>query len=318
MKCFYVRMRLPLALICVACASRVSTSRLSTPVISVQPLDRRVQPLTERARTRYSNEQLTLIVEDPREYVLTVLLPRDGTLDRRIHITTPGLPFSEGSIEIRVTRVDEPNGRDFFQDVFTYLSTETTESLFVDLPEDLAAGTYSVQTRLVLYGSVSGVEPGVVTRERRQTFVRGSVRPSEPHPEQPQPVQVRSYVLILAGYDVNTTLMNETQKAEMAARLQDLRTAEVLSIRVRGHTCDLGTRDINYVVSMGRARTAITELRHLGLIPATLEPIPEAVWADESVSTNPDVNLRRFENRRVEIIVRYRPHANSGQGSPMP
>ena len=240
---------------------------------------------------------LTFVVVDPDRYGLSILLPDDGTTERRVIITAPGLPFEAGRIEFTVLRDAQPEEVPVYQDTLTYAPLEPTVELPVDLPEELPPGNYTVEAKLILYGDVPGVESGQVERVRRVPFVRGGAGA----PTMTKTVIVDDYVL-------NQRKMLPEQVQRLAKGVHDMALVDVVGVSVVGHTCDVGGPVKNAIVGTKRAATAAAELRGLGL-PKNIEP--QLIYRDEEfqkpASASPEEEEKeRRKFRRVEVIITYR------------
>lgn len=268
------------------------------------------QSLTEAERAQRAQRQPALLLVDPKPYGLTVLPPRDGTADTRLRLVAPGLPFSQGRVELTVWKVDKQGRHTVYSDPITYEPLEETAHLFVDLPSTLGSGIYEVEARLILYGDVSSVEAGSVERVRRQRFTRlvpGDPLPSEEEVEATvDGSSVRQLSIMITGYRRGEWELSPQHRQQLRERLKDVERpdVEVVRVTIEGHTCDLGSRRVNAEVGAARARAAEMEVRRI--VPAGTEIIVNNELDSRPLSSAASLEQQRFENRRVVVMLYYR------------
>lgn len=106
-----------------------------------------------------------------------------------------------------------------------------------------------------------------------------------------------SVKLLFSVDSANLSAQGLSEISRIAPALEEI---GIESLRVDGHTDNVGTDDYNLDLSLRRARTVSRELRRNGLVKPNINV--SAIGKDRPVATN-DTPEGRHQNRRVVLII---------------
>ncbi|MDR1679510.1 MAG: OmpA family protein [Prevotellaceae bacterium] len=122
---------------------------------------------------------------------------------------------------------------------------------------------------------------------RRANFERNVVRPNR-HLE-------------MDNYNLAIVTLNPVQKSELDVYIAQLQSDENTTVRITGHTCDLGSEELNMRIGQERADLAKDYMVENGISPGRITTFSEG----ESSPIFPNNNaVNRKKNRRLEIEIR--------------
>jgi outer membrane protein OmpA-like peptidoglycan-associated protein len=104
----------------------------------------------------------------------------------------------------------------------------------------------------------------------------------------------------VAGYTVNQTALTPGQKSDLDRKATLLRQNPSLNVICVGHTCDVGSKKINYRISRSRAEKVRSYLVQQGVDRSRISLLGEG--SRHPLVPNANEKNRRL-NRRVEILV---------------
>lgn len=151
------------------------------------------------------------------------------------------------------------------------------------------------------------VEPVVEKVEPIVEDVKEVVEP-EPVEEEikeviPEPVVVAPVIASLPDikFEVGTDKeVDNTHLTELELLAESLKANSDLNLRIIGHTCDIGTREVNMRVGLKRANVVKEQLMELGVNASQI--VTETKAFDEPLVPNTSEE-NRAKNRRVEFIL---------------
>lgn len=113
------------------------------------------------------------------------------------------------------------------------------------------------------------------------------------------------YVLNLPGpllFETGSDVLSDGAKAVLAKLASDLRALDISSLRLFGHTDNVGTADFNRALSGRRAEAVAVAMIGFGFVPDKLER--RGFGFERPLASN-DTPEGRAKNRRVAVIVPF-------------
>jgi outer membrane protein OmpA-like peptidoglycan-associated protein len=102
------------------------------------------------------------------------------------------------------------------------------------------------------------------------------------------------------GYAKNIANLSAAMEAELDKKVKLLKRYPDKNVIVEGHTCNLGTHEVNLIVGLRRAEAVKKYLIYKGIVPECITAITKAE-TEPAVPNTSEANRRK--NRRVKIIM---------------
>lgn len=132
--------------------------------------------------------------------------------------------------------------------------------------------------------------------EKKALEVKASLLPAE---ELKKELDAKGHVALYINFDFNKADIKPESQPIIKEVVKLLKSNPTLSLKVEGHTDDVGTPDYNKSLSDARAKSVVAALRAEGIDGRRLDPVG---YGEEKPIADNGNDAGRAQNRRVELV----------------